>query len=302
MIKIERQIHASIRWSLLCLTALMPWHAFLSVWLGSMLGHQSLIQSWKEVLIVALGAGTVWLVIRDRTILRRLNNPIIYLIGGFAAAALIVTAVARPGWTPALYGIKTDLEFLAVFVIAWLAAGPILTARLVKVIIGSSVLAAASAVALGLWLPVDFLARFGYDAATIAPFQLIDPALQTIRTPGTFGGPNQLGAFMILPLGLLLAALLRARRWWHWPALALTAGALWVSYSRSAWIGTAVVILVVIIAVLPWRRALAPSAGYWPWAARRSPPPLASIKTFNTTYSMPPPARWTPITLPPSTP
>jgi hypothetical protein len=262
MNKIDRQIRALTQAGLLLLVALMPWHAFLSVWLGSVLGHQALIQSWKEALVVALGVGAAWLAFRDRTALKRLKSPVIYLVIGFTAVALATTVAMRPGWSAALFGIKTDLEFLAVFVISWFMGEPALTARLVKTILASSVLAAAAAVALGLWLPANFLAHFGYSAATIAPYQMIDPAISTIRTPGTFGGPNQLGAFMILPLALLLALALRARRWWHWPALLAVAGALAVSYSRSAWIGAAVTVVAVIVATLPLRRTLLAVGGF----------------------------------------
>ena len=44
-----RQLEQVIQLGLLVLVALMPFHAFLTTWLGSGLGHRSLLQGWKEL-------------------------------------------------------------------------------------------------------------------------------------------------------------------------------------------------------------------------------------------------------------
>ena len=115
---------------LLLLIAVMPFHAFLSVWLGSLVGHQNLIQAWKEILTMLLVLGTViWLSQQPSSLrFRRFKEPTVYFSALFIGIALIVTVLARPGLTAAIFGLKTDVEFLILFAVA-LAVGNKRTAR-----------------------------------------------------------------------------------------------------------------------------------------------------------------------------
>jgi O-antigen ligase len=106
-------------------------------------------------------------------------------------------------------------------------------------------------------LPANWLVHFGYGPHTIVPYQLVDPAVKSIRILSTLGGPNQLGSFLLLPLSLVIWRLMH--RWQWWEPVYIVAGVivLWHSYSRSAVLGLVAVLLVLLALRLP-RRYLLP--------------------------------------------
>lgn len=251
-----KRAEAIIGGGLTALVAIMPFHAFLVVWLGSLTGHQAIWQGWKELLTVVLvGCGLV-ILWRSPSARQRLSNPLNVLILAFAAVALIVTAFARPNVSGIAYGLKTDLEFLVLFLVAQLAASRRLKYRLVKIVLVTGTITAVIGLALVTALPHDSLAHFGYSAKTIAPFELVDPAITAIRTPSTLGGPNQFGSFLILPLCLAVGLMVRRYRWWQPLVIALTLGGIWVSYSRIALVGAVLGAIVAVLVALPKRQAM----------------------------------------------
>jgi hypothetical protein len=100
-------------------------------------------------------------------------------------------------------------------------------------------------------LPNNFLTHFGYDKyATVAPYTTINQNTQTIRAQSFLRGPNPLGAYLVLGLGLLAAVISLTKKSWRVGVLALLAGlALFLSFSRSAWIGA-----LVTVALVGWWR------------------------------------------------
>ena len=249
----NRQLRRTIQAGLIALVALMPFHAFLSVWLGSLTGQQAVIQAWKEVLLLTLGALALWLLWRDRDARRRLSNWPVRLIGLFGAIALLVTALAHPPLAAAAFGAKTDLEFLFACTLALLVASP----RFVRLLGLTVLFAAVGVIGFGLLqayvLPPDFLTRFGYGPTTIPPYLKLDPAIDTLRYGSTLGGPNQLGTYLILPIVLAVTLALRRGQWW-WGLLAVAGGVvLYHTYSRSAWIGALLALVVTAWLLTPTR-------------------------------------------------
>jgi O-antigen ligase len=241
---------------LMALVVIMPFHAFLTVWLGSLTGHQATWQAWKEVLTVVLVICAIVMLVRSPKARQRLSNPLNILIIAFAAVAVVVTALTRPNSSGIAYGLKTDLEFLVLFLIAQLGASRRLKNNLVKIVLVTGTIVAVVGLALVTVLPHNSLSHFGYSAKTIAPFEIVDPAITAIRTPSTLGGPNQLGSFLILPLCLAVGLMVRRFRWWQPVVIALTLGGIWVSYSRIALIGAVVGAVVAVVVALPRRQAL----------------------------------------------
>ncbi|HEX3082192.1 MAG TPA: O-antigen ligase family protein [Candidatus Saccharimonadia bacterium] len=239
----QRKLTTAVQWGLLLLVALMPFHAFLSVWLGSLTHHQAIIQSWKEVLIALLVPPAAWLAWRDPAYRERLRQPWVWAAAAFALIAIIVTAAARPGLTQAAFGLKTDLEFLLAGTIALIAATPGFARRLVVTVVAGAAAVSAFAVCEVWLLPADFLTHFGYGAATILPYQHIAAGISTLRFPSTLGGPNQLGTYLILPLCLTLT--LVKRRPWLWAVFGAAVVALITSYSRGAWLGAVAAVICV---------------------------------------------------------
>jgi hypothetical protein len=250
------RLSVGIQWGLLILVALMPFHAFLSVWIGHLTGHQAVIQAWKEVLLLALTTLAGVHLITTPAMRSRLRTVPIMLAAGFAGLALIVTLATQPSLTAIAFGLKTDLEFLVAFILAILVATPAFVKRLVITIIAS----ATAVIAFGLLqiyvLPPNFLTNFGYGPGTVPPYLVLDPAIKSLRFASTLGGPNQLGAYLILPLALAATLAFRRRQWWN---LALIVGGGVVvlhTYSRSAWIGVLAAAVIISLILVP-RRARA---------------------------------------------
>lgn len=247
-------------WGCAILLILLPFHAFLSVYAGHLFGHQAIWQSWKEVLLVTLGVVATVHLARTPAARQRLRRPVNYWVLAFVTIGLIVSLFVRPEFNQLLFGLKINFEFLLAFVIAQLATEGVTSRNVQRIILGTGLAVAAFAVLQMTLLPRDFLVQFGYGATTVAPYQLVDPQLDSIRVLSTLGGPNQLGSFLLIPLALLLVLAIRQpRRIVWWAGLGLTGIALIGSYSRAAWLGAFMVALVVGVAHLPkqyWGRSL----------------------------------------------
>lgn len=245
------RLQTGLRWGMIGLIAVMPFHAFLSVFLGHNFGNRTLIQSWKEVLVILLGLGVGYLLARKPKLRQRLDQPWVYFVFAYVALSLLVTAATQPPWQAVVFGIKYNLSFLAACLMALVLGDRRLETLSAKVIVTTGAGVGAFATLQAWVLPRDFLARFGYNAQTIEPFRLVDPAVDAVRVLSTLGGPNQLGSFIILPLCLVIYMGLKRFRWWQLPAAGVMLVALFSSYSRSAWIGATASILVLLILWLP---------------------------------------------------
>src|SRR3569623_3281900 len=112
---------------ILIILLLMPFHAFLTVWLSQIFGHYTALRLWKEILLLIAGLGVLVLVamdhkIRSHTLPRRLVQIIlayilVNLIWGIVAWQRgDVTAKALG------YGWIVNLRFLAYYLICWTVA------------------------------------------------------------------------------------------------------------------------------------------------------------------------------------
>lgn len=232
------------------LMAIMPFHAFLSVWLGSLSHHQAIIQAWKEALLAVLSVVAFILVLREPRRLAVLRQPWVMAIMAFAVLALLVTIITRPPLTAVAFGLKTDLEFLLAGIIALIVATPVFARRVIITVLIGAGIAVGVDLALIFLLPPDFLTHFGYGPHTILPYQHIAAGTDALRFPGTLGGPNQLGTYLILPLclSLILAIKYHHRRLWI-----LFVGAiicLIATHSRAAWLGAILAIALTSLVIL----------------------------------------------------
>jgi len=241
---------SAARWvqiGLVILVAVMPFHAFLSVWLGHLTGHEAIWQSWKELLLLVLAGFSVEVVRREPARLLRWRNPLVYATMAFVIIGLVVSLVHRGSLTSTAFGLKTDAEFLLAMLLGLLVADARLVERLRPVAIISSGLVIGFGLLQIYLLPINWLSHFGYGASTIEPFLRVDPAIPAIRVLSTLGGPNQLGSFLIVPLCLVGWALLTKPRWWQPIYLAGGLIVLWHTYSRSALLGAAVAVVVLLV-------------------------------------------------------
>ncbi len=242
-----------IHWGILIIVAIMPFHAFLSVYLGSLIGHQQIIQAWKEVLIVGLGVLAMICMIGYPVLRRSLMRPVNFAVAGFVAVSLL-TSLVHSGTTQSSFwfGAKTDLEFLVIFVITQLASRSRLEDRLIKIMLASASLVAFIGTLQTTVLDKNFLAHFGYGPTTLLPYLLVDPAVpKDIRVLSTLAGPNQLGSFLILPICLMLYLIIKRRYYILLLPLAASLFTLLHSFSRSAWIGAIIAMTLTLAFSLP---------------------------------------------------
>jgi O-antigen ligase len=252
----SRSLRRGIGTGLILLVALMPFHAFFSVWLGSLTHHEAIIEAWKEALLVVLALFTAWLVIKDATSRDQLRSLPIYFIGLFVLVAALVTLFARPSTTAILYGTKTDMEFLIAFIIAAVVSTPNLVRALTWAILAPACLVVGFGLLEFTILSPGFLTHFGYSLSTVAPYELLGGATHIFRFPSTLGGPNQLGTYLILPFALSLIMAVR-RRQWPWLILAILCLPVSLhTYSRGAWLGLAAAGIIVAFVLTPRSRRL----------------------------------------------
>ncbi len=227
---------------------LLPFHAFLTVWLASNFGHYTALRLWKEALLLVCSLGVLYLLltdikIRSHTLSRRLVWLIIAYCGLLLGSGLL--ALYNHTVTPKAlgYGLISDTRFLVFFLFCWMVA--LRTARLHKnwqrLLLWPAVVVIAFGLLQMLLLPNDFLRHFGYGSQTIAPFETINHNAFYLRVQSTLRGSNPLGAYLVVPLTVLTVLIVRGQRCWQRLVL-LLAGllALGFTFSRSAWLGTAI--------------------------------------------------------------
>ena len=243
-----------LSWLSAVILLLVPFHAFLTVWLSSLTGHYTALRLWKEFLLVPIALGALYILARDRALRGRLMSvwmvrliaiyAVVLLVCGFGALASH-TVSAKAMW----YGLLVDARFLVFFLALMILAAKDdwLSRRWQKLLFIPAILVAAFAILQFLILPYDFLKHFGYGDSTISPYETINHNIHRIRVASTLRGANPLGAYLVLPISAAAVMFFKLRRQ-RWNLAMFGAGlllALAFSFSRSAWIGAAASLLLV---------------------------------------------------------
>ncbi|MCA9325302.1 hypothetical protein KDA23_04540, partial [Candidatus Saccharibacteria bacterium] len=167
---------------------LLPFHAFLTVWGSSLLGHYTVLRLWKEVLLVVAGLMAIGIVcLKPKLRQKIVTNHLWRIIALYILVTLVWAGVAywRDSVTAkaALYGILINTRFLIMFMIVWVASSQ--SAWLRRYWQRLVAYPAALVVGFGLaqrWLlPYDVLRHFGYGPNTIEPYQTIDHKVSYLR-------------------------------------------------------------------------------------------------------------------------
>jgi len=236
----------------------VPFHAFIVIILGYRFGHQLEFAAWKETLILLLvfaSVAQIWLT-KDRTFWRRRANWALFVTLIMAAFASLLAGRFDTVW---LVGVKTTVMPLLLFLAVQPWADNFTDRRLTMLIVVPALIVAAFALWQFLFIPTNWLASLGYSASTILPYQSVHPGFDYGRAFSTLGGPNQLGAYLILPTVWLFALAIKAKertnRMWAAVGFSLTFCALAVSFSRSALVGVLAGLAVLLLLLIPrrWR-------------------------------------------------
>lgn len=233
----------------------MPFHAFITVWGSSIFGHYTALRLWKEVLLAICIIGTLYLIATDHKIrTHTLSRRLVWLILAYmllnVAWGLLALNQHDVNRKALGYGLIVNLRFLAFFLVTW--ALSLRMSRLRSHWQWMVYWPAMGVAAFGLLqifiLPHDFLRHFGYGPLTIPPFETINHNTHYIRIMSTLRGANPLGAYLLIPISLLVVLLLGKRRTWLQAGfLAELLLVLFFTFSRSAWIGGILSIAVILL-------------------------------------------------------
>jgi len=227
-----------IIYGLAIILVMMPFHAFLAISLGSLGIDRTLVQSWKEILILIMSF--MWVIYQiSKKKLAFKTDAINLLFLSIIFLSILVSAFIRPGSEALLFGIKTNLVALALFFIAQIPISnrSFLKRNLLWLIIIPGVVVSLLAFFQAFLITPETLEKIGYTAATINPRQIIDGSINFLRSFSTLGGPNQLGAYLLIPLAFSLVYGIRQKKWFVLLPSLLILSAIVLSFSRSAWIG-----------------------------------------------------------------
>lgn len=257
--------------------ALLPFHAFLTVWLSSFFGNYTSLRLWKEVLVLIAALGVLYLVLFDSKVRSHtLKRKLTWLIIAYLAVQLVWAGLALHDGDVSLkaaaYGVLLNSRFLIFFLLAWAIA--IRTDRLErrwpKLLLWPAVIVVVFGLMQVFVLPSDFLRHFGYGPETIYPVSTINHNEDYQRYFSTLRGVNPLGAYLLIPISALVVLLVRYPRSWNWTKGLLLAGAMAMlvfTFSRSAWLGVVASLVVIAFGI---------STKSW-WYRLRWP--LASVAT-----------------------
>lgn len=242
------------------IVVLMPLHAFLSTWLGTVIGPLLVWKSWKELLMLGLMPLAVWLVALKPSVARTIwARPINKLIALYTALHFVLMIGASVSSEAVIAGLMFNLRFFAIFVLVQVVADayPALAQKFrswaPRFLLWSAIILGVMAILQVFAVPKDFLAQFGYNKdTTISPYLLVDDNPGALRAFATLRGPNALGAYLLLPLCVALYTIYTKRRdALAWGAAALSIVGIGLTGSRSAWLGAVVAIVVTAGLMLP---------------------------------------------------
>lgn len=222
----------------------LPFHALLTTWAGSNLGNIDAWRIWKELLIFAMAPAAIWLALKQPSLKNWLGSAWLPRLLLAYAILMIVSGwlALRTGNVNSealVYGLLANLRFFGFFAICIVIAvyNDFLRRYWWKILLAPAVIVMSFGL-LQLLLPLDFLTHFGYGPETIPAYQTVDEKLDYRRLQSTLRGANPLGAYLVLVISGLLVW--RPKRTLKRLFLAAGLVVLWLTYSRSAYIGVLV--------------------------------------------------------------
>ncbi len=227
------------------LLIIMPFHAALVTIYGNFLPYKIALMAWKEVLISIIGVLCAFAVYKDRSLLKL--DIINKIAIGILLFSVFISLVNYSELSALIVGIKTNLVVFVLYLEAQVLASKYNYVNIVKIVLIPASIVAIIAILQPVLFKPEVLNMIGYGSDSIDSLQYVESAQDSLRVFSTLGGPNQLGAYLIVPFTLSLALAIKSRKiiWYFLPLFFLLP--IFMSYSRSAWIGTIVAAITVIL-------------------------------------------------------
>jgi hypothetical protein len=242
-------------WIVAVILVLVPFHAFLTVYLASLVGHYTLLRLWDEFLLAILAVGSIILIFKDRQLRVKLFSwRLVQLILFYSVLTIVWGLVAyakHQVTTKALgYGLIVNLRFLIFFICTYAVASknPILKLVWPKLLLIPAGIVIIVGLLQRLVLPYDFLKHFGYNSSTIFPYEDINHNIHFPRIMATLRGANPLGVYAVLIITCVAAFWLKFKKQrLLWSFFGVGAFLVLIfSYSRGAWVGALASLLALI--------------------------------------------------------
>jgi hypothetical protein len=235
---------------------LLPFHAILTTWAGSNFGYIDVFRIWKEIILLFLTVGVVWLLVKRPKLRSEIINSRLFILFVFYLFFCIFRGLSglvteRLELDAFLYGLIANLRYIVFFFVVLIVSrcSDILLNNWKKVIITPAVVVILFALMQKILLDPYFLEHFGYGPNTISPVYTIDNKTDYIRVQSTLRGPNPLGAYLVLIISAMSVIFVRAKDKINYLktglVIALGLLALIFSFSRSAWLGLLVSVILV---------------------------------------------------------
>lgn len=227
------------------LLILMPFHAALVTIYGNFLPYKTALMVWKEVLIIIIGILCTYAVYKDRSLIKL--DIINKIAIGILLFSLFISLINFSELSALLFGIKTNLVVFVLFLEAQVLASKYNYVNILKIVLIPASIVAIIAILQPVIFKPELLNMIGYGTDSIDSTQYVESAQDSIRVFSTLGGPNQLGAYLIIPFTLSLALAIKSRKiiWYLLPLFFVFP--IYMSYSRSAWIGSIVAAITVVL-------------------------------------------------------
>lgn len=242
----------------------MPLHIFLSTWIGTSFGILDFAKVAKDVVLVIGFLMALLASVRQSWFRDLLRDRLIWLIASYILLTLVLALIRPTDQDAEVLGIVYNTRFLVFFVYGWLLTRLFVSKQLVRratgLVLGVGGLVALFGIAQYMFLPDDALTRIGYSRDNgVLPAFFIDDKPDLERIMSTVRDPNSFGSYIIIIGSFALVAWVRAhsrkvRQYGLW-LLILSALGLILTFSRSAWLGFVLAVVVVAAIGLNERRA-----------------------------------------------
>lgn len=243
-------------WLLLMVLGFIVIHAPLTVWVGTQWPALALaVKAWKEVMIVLAAVLLAVALYRTRSLKSFISRPLIAAALTYIALHIFMIGLYPQGAQATIAGLMIDARYVLYFVAVYgfLLLYPQYKHSFFKVgVVGAAIVVGFAL--LQTVLPKETLGFLGYGDSTIQPYLTVDKNPDYIRHNSTLRGPNPLGAYAMVVLAGVVAYAVR-----HWRAIksrvtpwmfiglgGASVVALWISYSRSALLGAALAVGIVL--------------------------------------------------------
>ena len=241
---------------LLALLIVLPFHTLLVVWLTHNFGNLNIWFAWKEIIVAFVAIAGIIAVVKDSKLREYLfSKPYNKFVITYILLCIMYLIVQRFDFG-ALVGFAINTRFIIIFLCAQIAIHyspnkyKVYENALIVIVTIVAMLALLQAII----LPAQQLVWFGYDlpgesTAGIPPaIHYVSSGSNLVRTQSTLRGPNVLGAFLLLPILILIFnKKYRANKQLFIGAIGVIGLAILLTYSRSSLFGLVVAICVGIL-------------------------------------------------------